>query len=412
MMLQGSLPPYDKRMLATTSHKLRAWARHKECRMPAGFGWLFVIHVDVTMLVICAVVVLQRPVYDLPIAGLAVAIAFFPVVLFFGFDVRWRGEPVWAAWVLATAILLFGTSTPIAGDFAPLLLTLGVGVVSAITTLRRSILSAAFAAALLVCAAALHRLDTPLLYLAWVAIGWIIGYLMLVQQRLILKQRRMQQQLADLVAADERRRIAREVHDVIAHSLSVTMLHLTGARHLLTDADGDPRVVHALKQAENLGREAMADIRRTVGLLDTNPQARTPEPGIADIPYLVKDFTHAGLVINFEVEGRSDVVSAAAGLALYRVAQESLSNVAKHALNSPVTVSLALSEKQTTLSICNILPTDLRFIKRDGRGLAGMRQRIELLDGTIDIGPRGQTWSVSVVVPSHAEVPVVERFSR
>lgn len=379
--------------------------------MPGGFGWLFVIFVDVAFFVICAVAVLQRPVSELPVAAAAVAIGLLPVVLFFGFDVSWRSGPVWVAWFVATAILLFGTSTPIAGDFAPLLLTLSVSVVSAIASLRSGILSAASATALVVGAAALHRLDTPMLYLAWVGFGWVIGYLMHVQQRLILKQRRMQEQLADLVAADERRRIAREVHDVIAHSLSVTLLHLTGARHLLTDTDGDPRVVRALTQAENLGREAMADIRRTVGLLDSDPHARKPEPGIAEIATLIRDFTRAGLVVTFEIEGRTDVVSSAAGLALCSVAREALANVAKHAPNSPAAVSLVLGEERAVLSVCNSLPADLRFDERGGRGLAGMRQRVQSLGGTIDIAPRGSVWSVTAAVPSHAEEPVAEGLS-
>ncbi len=91
-------------------------------------------------------------------------------------------------------------------------------------------------------------------------------------------------------AADERRRIAREVHDVIAHSLSVTLLHVTGARRgLQQDRDIDD-AVEALEQAEHLGRQAMADIRRTVGLLDGALMSLAPEPGVDDIHCLVDDF--------------------------------------------------------------------------------------------------------------------------
>ena len=101
--------------------------------------------------------------------------------------------------------------------------------------------------------------------------GWLVGYLMHIQQQLLIKQQQAQALLAEHAAADERRRIAREVHDVIAHSLSVTLLHTTAARRgLQEDRDVDD-AVDALEQAEQLGRQAMADIRRTVGLLDDAP---------------------------------------------------------------------------------------------------------------------------------------------
>ena len=103
--------------------------------------------------------------------------------------------------------------------------------------------------------------------------GWLVGYLMHTQRRLMIEQEGAQAALAEHAAGDERRRIAREVHDVIAHSLSITLLHLTGARRGLQQ-DGDiDEAVDALEQAEQLGRQAMGDIRRTVGLLDSAPHA-------------------------------------------------------------------------------------------------------------------------------------------
>ncbi len=169
------------------------------------------------------------------------------------------------SWSLGIAILLFATSAPIEGDFAPVLLSLLTGVVGSVTSMRGGVLAALYASALLLAAAALHRVDTPWLYLSFIGLGWLVGYLMSVQQQLLLEQRDAQQKLAEHAAADERRRIAREVHDVIAHSLSVTLLHVTGARRgLQEDRDVDD-AVEALEQAERLGRQAMADIRRTVG---------------------------------------------------------------------------------------------------------------------------------------------------
>jgi signal transduction histidine kinase len=300
----------------------------------------------------------------------------------------------------ATAILLFATSTPIAADFAPLVLVLMIGAVGALTAIRGGALAAVSAAALLLTASALHRLDAIALYLCVAGFGWLIGYLMYIQQQLMIKQQHAQAQLAEHAAADERRRIAREVHDVIAHSLSVTLLHVTGARRgLQQDRDVDD-AVEALEQAEHLGRQAMADIRRTVGLLDGAPMKVAPEPTVADISSLVEDFVRAGLEIDFDIDGPFDRVSAAIGLALYRITQEALANVAKHSPDSQSTVTLAISRTSATLTIDNRLPAAVAATTAcEGRGLRGMRQRVELLGGTIDIGPSDDGWQVRADVP-------------
>jgi signal transduction histidine kinase len=160
------------------------------------------------------------------------------------------------------------------------------------------------------------------LYLSFIAMGWLIGYLMRSQQLLMIKQSQAQAALAEHAAADERRRIAREVHDVIAHSLSVTLLHVTGARRGLQEDRDIDDAVDALEGAERLGRQAMADIRRTVGLLDDAPMKISPEPGVDDIGRLVDDFRRAGLNVSMRTDGSTERVSAAVGLALYRITQD------------------------------------------------------------------------------------------
>jgi signal transduction histidine kinase len=217
----------------------------------------------------------------------------------------------------------------------------------------------------------------------------------------MIAQQQAQAQLAEHAAADERRRIAREVHDVIAHSLSITLLHVTGARRgLQQDRDIDD-AVEALEQAEQLGRQAMADIRRTVGLLDSaGPLRIAPEPTVDDISDLVDDFARAGLQIDFGVDGPFDRVSAAVGLALYRITQESLANIAKHSPDSHSTVSLAISRTAATLTVANRLPVAVAAAAAsEGRGVRGMRQRVQLLGGTIGIGPSEDGWQVRAVVP-------------
>jgi signal transduction histidine kinase len=394
--------------------RVHDWMRRKEAKLPSGFSMPIVAAVDATMAVIGVIAALQRPLSEWPIVVIAMVIAFTPEIVFMAFDLgdtsKHEGPVLWAAFTLGTAILLFATPRPITGDFAPLLLTLTVGVVATITSTRGGALAAASGCVLLASAAALHRLNTPALYLSFIAIGWLVGLLMRSQQNLVIKQRLMQEQLAQHAVADERRRIAREVHDVIAHSLSVTMLHLTGARHALQHDGVDADTVRALQRAEHLGRQAMADIRRTVGLLDTNSAALTPEPGAADIANLVEDFSRAGLKVTLVVSGCLDDVSAASGLALYRIAQESLANVAKHASSAAATVTLTASSSAAMLHVVNENPTGSGGVPPAfGRGVRGMKQRIELLGGTIEIGPCDDGWSVHAVVPRGAaelECPV------
>lgn len=388
-------------MLDAATRGLQNWARHKERIIPFGFSWVFIVSVDATMVAIGAIATAQRPIAEWPVCLAAMVVAFTPWLLFFIFDVSTlEGLAIGAAWTAGTTILLFATSTPIPGDFAPLLLSLTVGVVTALTSLRGGAVAAAFATAVLVVAAAQHRLDTPFLYVAFIGIGWLIGHLMRFQQELLKKQREAQAQLSAHAVADERRRIAREVHDVIAHTLSITLLHLTAARHALQDDGQDELAVVALQQAESSGRQAMTDIRHTVGLLDDDSAARAPEPSISDIPTLTAEFGRAGLNVAFQTSGDVSRVSAAAGLAMYRVAQESLANIAKHAPSSPTTIRLVVTATGAALCVVNRLPsTHEETVSTPGRGIRGMRQRIELLGGTIDVGPSPEGWSVRASVP-------------
>ena len=185
--------------------------------IPAGFSWTFVIIIDVTMAAIGLIATLQRPMSDWPVALAAIVVAFMPWVLFFVFNIcKYEGQALWAAWMAGTAVLLFATSTPVRGDFAPLLLTLTVGVVGAITSMLGGFLAAATAAALQIGAAAAHRLDTPELYLAFLGIGWLVGYLVHVQRQLLISQQRTQAELAAHAAADKEGRDLREGEVVTA----------------------------------------------------------------------------------------------------------------------------------------------------------------------------------------------------
>lgn len=263
-------------MLRAAICHLREQLRRRGELIPVGLTWASLIAVDAALLLGGTIGTLQRPAADLPVSLTAFAIALSPTVAFFVFNMKMTPGPLWATWTASTALTLFVTSTPIRADFAPALLVLMVLVVATLASVVGGLLAAASAAALLLTAAALHRLDAIVLYLGFIVVAWLLGYLMRTQRLLVAEQIEAQQMLAEHAAADERRRIAREVHDVIAHSLSITLLHVTGARRALQqDRDVDD-AVEALEQAERLGRQAMADIRRTVGLLDNWPTKAAP----------------------------------------------------------------------------------------------------------------------------------------
>lgn len=399
---------YDGSMLRPVSAYVRSRLRERSELIHMGFPWSFVVLTDVTMALICLVATLQRPRSEVDVALAAVALAVSPLVLFFVSGIKskpglmFNPGVMWAAWSAASAVFLFATSAPHSSDFAPLLLVLMVGVVGSLSTLIGGFLSASSAAVMLLAASAMHHLDAVPLYLSFIGMGWLVGYLLRTQQQLMLKQDEARAALAQHAVADERRRIAREVHDVIAHSLSVTLLHVTGARRALQQDRDIDDAVEALEQAERLGRDAMGDIRRTVGLLDDTPMRIAPEPGVDDIAGLIDGFARAGLDVTLRTEGSPQPVSPGTGLALYRIAQESLANVAKHAAESRTSVTLTYSRSSAMLSVLNAAPAPVGAAP-EGRGVRGMRQRIALLGGTIEIGPRGDGWSVRAVVPLDGE---------
>ncbi|OBK87522.1 sensor histidine kinase [Mycolicibacter sinensis] len=393
-------------MSGVASGFVRDRLQQRGALIPSGYSWSFVLLVDGCMVISLVASALQRTRADLPASAAAALLALAPLALFFLAGVKFLPALVWSTSFAATAILLFATSTPVEGDLAPALLVVALGSFAALGPPLYGPLALVSAVALLTAASALHRLDALPLYLGMAAMGWLVGILTRIQAQLLVTQQQMQIDLAAHAASDERRRIAREVHDVIAHSLSITLLHVTGARHALQqDRDVDD-AVDALTDAERLGRQAMADIRRTVGLLEDGPAGTAPEPGIADIGDLIADYAQAGLKVTLRTDGSSDPVSAATGLALYRIAQESLANIAKHAPDSKAMVTVVVSPSTALLSIVNEMPAAVTSASRDGRGLAGMRQRVELLGGTIDAGPCPQGWSV------RAEIPLTEPGSR
>jgi signal transduction histidine kinase len=205
---------------------------------------------------------------------------------------------------------------------------------------------------------------------------------------------RERDQQARLAAADERARIAREMHDIVSHGLTV-MVTLAEGSAATTTANPE-RAAEAMRQVAETGRRALTDMRRMLGLLDDGlPGELVPQPRIADLAELVERFRSAGLAVSFSQSGTppDDPVEQ---LTVYRLVQESLTNVLRHsAIPAVATVSVHYGPTEVTVAVTNDGPVVSPPAPGSGRGTVGMRERVALYGGTIESGPRpGGGWSV------------------
>ncbi|WP_229719126.1 sensor histidine kinase [Nocardia jinanensis] len=379
--------------------------------LPFDYPPKVVLFTDLAFLVIGVVACLQRHEYfptALPLIALVLLFASVPTYVLFG--IVPRPLPLVAATMIAAGLFFV---QPVDSDFAPFVLMVVIAEIAAIAPKRVSITLAVLAAAELLAFALLgqtlwgdHSLRTGLpMYALGIVLGWLVGVMLQYQRLFLYQERENQAAQAAQAAAAERNRIAREVHDVIAHSLTVTLLHVTAARHALTSDRDVDEAADALVDAERLGRQAMADIRRTVGLLDSGPSAAGVEPGADDIPALVDDFVNAGLPVSRRFSGDLGVVSAAIGLALYRICQESLANIVKHAPGAEVELSVAVAGGSALVRVRNTIPRGLPAQLGRGTGVAGMRHRADGLGGSIRVGPEAGGWVV------RAEFPLGDRHA-
>ena len=203
----------------------------------------------------------------------------------------------------------------------------------------------------------------------------------------------------------ERARIARELHDVVAHSVSVMTVQAGAARMML---DGDPqRAVAPLLAVEETGRQALSELRRLLGILraDTEQSGLVPQPGLDDLPSLLDTVRDAGLPVVLEVSGAVRPVPPGLGLAVYRIVQEALTNTLKHAGASAVTVAVGYAAQRLTVEIRDDgRGTGGPRLGPSGHGLTGMRERAAIYGGTLEAGPPpgGNGYAVRATLPIEA----------
>jgi signal transduction histidine kinase len=391
--------------IPTTVLRLQAKFEDKDAAKGLVYAWWIPVACMGGLLVSFVVTFTQRD--QLTALQIAAVLALVLIPMAYMWFSEW-----WVPWWLdmiatysAVAIIL---SSPVDGvgaaDAASWALMFAVSKYAATEGFRIATIPAAAAAGMLAVASAAGHLDGLPLHVILVTLGLVAGAMLYTQSRALSAERSALAMEHTSATLAERDRIAREIHDLVAHSLSVTMLHITGARRMLADgagSDGDDveEAIEALREAERIGRQAMQDIRNTVTSLATDGDPRRPLPSADDLPSLVDRVRDAGLQATYDIHGDVKQVPPALGLGLYRIVQESLTNVAKHAPGSPVHVSLAVGRSDARLTVRSTRTVPHARSDGTGSGITGMTARVSQLGGTLTAGPDGDAWVVESTLP-------------
>ena len=213
----------------------------------------------------------------------------------------------------------------------------------------------------------------------------------------VVRRRERQVELVTRVAEDrtndairrERMRIARELHDVVAHGMSVMIVQADAARHGLEPGDTETR--EALTEIERAGRESLREMRRLLGLLRDGDEAGavlTPQPGMAAVGALVQSVRQAGLPVDLRISGEARALSPGIDVAAYRILQEALTNALRHAGPARATVEIGYTDHEVTLRIEDTGRETGARAANGGNGMVGMRERARLYGGSFDAGRR------------------------
>lgn len=224
------------------------------------------------------------------------------------------------------------------------------------------------------------------------ALSWLFGR----QAELAEQLAASRQELLLRDREEERRRVARDVHDIVAHGLAVMLVQVSSARHVLRrDAE---EAEQALASAESAGRESLAELRATIEIL-RRPDAAMVGDVAGEIARAVVDARRRDLDARLEIAGDPARVDRRTSTILVRVAQEALVNAAKHAPDSPTHVSLALADRTVTLDVRSEGAGRADRRPARGYGLLGMRERVEAAGGTTIVGPDSGDWLVRCTLP-------------
>ena len=198
---------------------------------------------------------------------------------------------------------------------------------------------------------------------------------------------REREQLARIAVHEERASIARELHDIVAHSVSVMLVGVRGARDVLRTSPDDAE--EALARVERSGEQSLLELRRILALLrepERTPESR-PQPSLPELNELVASYRAAGLPVRLEVIGEPTRLPGGVELSVYRIVQEALTNALKHSDPTNVTVTLGFRDARLELEVVDD-GTPTLGAATTGQGIVGMRERVALLGGELETGPR------------------------
>lgn len=238
------------------------------------------------------------------------------------------------------------------------------------------------------------------------ALSWTFGLLARTwsrareagQARILAERQRIDAQRS-IVVEQERNRIARDMHDVVAHSLAVVIAQADGARY--ARAENPESVDAALTTISTTAREALGDVRILLGQL-RHSQDEAPQPVLADLDRLFEQFRASGLPVDFEEAGTPRQLATGAQLAVYRIVQEALTNALRHG-DSPgsATVSFRWEADEFALEVTSALEEgNVKPATSAGHGLAGMTERAVLAGGTLTAEPHDGSFMVSATIPA------------
>ncbi|MFC4586331.1 sensor histidine kinase [Sphaerisporangium corydalis] len=254
--------------------------------------------------------------------------------------------------------------------------------------------------------------------LAWIAMATAAGdsvrsrraYVAAVEER-ALRAEQTREEEAERRVMEERLRIARELHDVLAHHIALINVQAQVASHVLDDEPAQARV--ALGHVRQAGRAALDELRTTVGLLrrpgSTEELPTEPAPGLDRLPELISSFTTAGLKVDCHLQGTPRPLPSPVELTAFRVVQEALTNVSKHAGAASTRVLITYGQRDLTVDVSDdgrggkdhALPGQDHAVTTSGHGLLGMRERALSVGGTFSVGPSlGRGFRVHAVLPA------------
>jgi signal transduction histidine kinase len=402
-MFAGGLGANVSEMIVATSSEERSWKgiHLTDVALPAVFGlvataemiaqdygplWVSIGTYWGAVVVLCA-----RRVYPLQIPLLIAAI--YTVTPLLGFDVS---EP--SSWLLPQPLACFAV-----GLYRP----------------RERALSgfAVVVAALVITFGALDILtdfDPDIIFGAFIGLGpWALGItlrgMLERNQRLAIDLERARiesEQAAAAAALAERERIARELHDVLAHSLSVMVVQAQLAEDLIDENPQSASV--AVREVQQAGRDALGETGRLLRLIrdEQNELGMQPPHTVADLPALTDEYSRAGLDAELIVDPAAHKLPVGVGLSAYRIVQEGLTNALKHAPRSKVTVELRRNTEDLFIEVSNgpgKTTADLNM--SGGHGLIGIRERVALFGGTFDASPTaGGGFVLTATIPVHEEL--------